>query len=585
MSAFLLVPLLSCIVCAVLATAILAREPSRPANRLGAGLVGGASFWALCEVLWNGQDDPEVALLLVKLASLGWACMGPMALHFFLELTDDYMPRVRRGLPYCYGASALFVLTDWLTPWVHTGVVRTSWGWACEFGPVYPFFYTIMMGCVAAGLFLCWRAMSGSPSPGEREQTRWLILGFLVPVAVASLTDGLLPIAGVQLPRFGTASFAVLGVVILWIFRRHGYSLLAPGVFASEILETLPEGVAMVGLDGRIRSANDALAALLGARPKNLRGLRLSDRLSEPIHPTEDAMERQCELVTLNDRRVPVAISSTVLRDHSGCDVGLVLVVRDLGEVVALRDRLMLSGRLAAVGELAAGIAHEISNPLAFVRANLSLMREHWSSLGEQLEKGGMKRDASDLLAEGEEMLDESLEGVDRAAAIVRDVRGLAHAGGRERQAADLNQLLEGVLRIAAPQLRGRATLEKEFGDVPPVWGTPQELQQVFLNLVLNALQALGESGTIRIATGKQGEFVFARVEDDGCGMEPEIRERIFDPFFTTKPVGEGTGLGLGIAYGIIRNHGGDISVESEPGRGSRFCVQLPVAADTIEAS
>jgi signal transduction histidine kinase len=117
------------------------------------------------------------------------------------------------------------------------------------------------------------------------------------------------------------------------------------------------------------------------------------------------------------------------------------------------------------------------------------------------------------------------------------------------------------------------------------VWAAPQELQQVFLNLVLNALQALGESGTIRIFTGKQGEFVFARVEDDGCGMEAEIRERIFDPFFTTKPVGEGTGLGLGIAYGIIRNHGGDISVESEPGRGSRFCVQLPVAADTIEAS
>ena len=463
--------------------------------------------------------------------------------------------------------------------------MRTSWGWAYEFGFVYPFFYTFMMGCVAAALFLGWRAMSGSPSPGEREQTRWLTLGFLVPVAVASLTDGLLPVAGVQLPRFGTASFTVLGVVILWIFHRHGYSLLVPGVFASEILETLPEGVAMVGLDGRIRSANDALAALLGARPKNLRGLRLSDRLSEPIHPTEDAMERQCELVTLNDRRVPVAISSTVLRDRSGCDVGLVLVVRDLDEVVALRDRLMLSGRLAAVGEMAAGIAHEISNPLAFVRANLSLMREHWSSLGEQLEKAGKKRDASDLLAEGEEMLDESLEGVDRAAAIVRDVRGLAHAGGRERQAADLNQLLEGVLRIAAPQLRGRATLEKEFGDVPPVWGAPQELQQVFLNLVLNALQALGESGTIRIATGKQGEFVFARVEDDGCGIEPEIRERIFDPFFTTKPVGEGTGLGLGITYGIIRNHGGDISVESEPGRGTRFRVQLPVAADTIEAS
>jgi signal transduction histidine kinase len=585
MSAFPLVPLLSCMICAVLATAILARDPSRPANRLAAALMGAASFWAMCEVLWNAQDHPDAALLLVRLASLGWAWMGPLALHLFLEITGDPMPRVRRALPYCYGVAVLFVLADWLTPWVHADVVRTSWGWAYEFGVLYPLFYGFMMGCVAVTLFIGWRAMAGSPSPGEREQTRWLTLGLLIPVAAASLTDALLPLAGVQLPRLGTASFTVLGVVILWIFHRQGYTLLAPGPFASEILETLPDGVAMVGLDGRIRSANGALATLLEAGSKRLKGLRLSDRLSEPIHPTEDAMERQCELVTLGDRRVPVAISSTVLTDHNGCDVGLVLVVRDLHEMVALRDRLLLSGRLAAVGELAAGIAHEISNPLAFVRANLGLMREHWSSLGERLEEEGKKQDASDLLAEGEEMLDESLEGVDRAAAIVRDVRGLAHAGGRERQAADLNQLLEGVLRIAAPQLRGRATLEKDFGEVPPLWGTPQELQQVFLNLVLNALQALDGSGTIRIVTGHQGEFVFARVEDDGCGMEPEIRDRIFDPFFTTKPVGEGTGLGLGIAYGIIRSHGGDISVESEPGRGTRFSVQLPVAADTIEVS
>ena len=205
MSAFTVVPLLSCVVCAVLATAILARDPSGRANRLGAGLMGGASFWALCQVLWNGQDDPDAALLLVKLASLGWAWMGPLALHLFLELTADSMPRLRRGLPYCYGVSVLFVLAAWLTPWVHTDVLRTSWGWAYEFGPVYPFFYAFMMGCVAVALYIGWRAMAHSPSPGEREETRWLTLGLLVPVAVASLTDSLLPVVGVQLPRLGTA--------------------------------------------------------------------------------------------------------------------------------------------------------------------------------------------------------------------------------------------------------------------------------------------------------------------------------------------------------------------------------------------
>jgi two-component system NtrC family sensor kinase len=167
----------------------------------------------------------------------------------------------------------------------------------------------------------------------------------------------------------------------------------------------------------------------------------------------------------------------------------------------------------------------------------------------------------------------------------VRDIRGLAHGGRGERRAANLNELLESVLRIAAPQLKGKAAVVRAFTDVPHVWGAPQELQQVFLNLVLNAAQAIEASGTVRVATERAGKFVVAHVEDDGCGIDPEIRDRIFDPFFTTKKVGEGTGLGLGIAYGIVTSHGGDLSVDSTPGRGTRFSVHLPIAADTIEPS
>jgi signal transduction histidine kinase len=584
MSLYPLVPLLSCIVCAVLATAILARDASQTANRLAAGLIGGGSVWAFCEVLWHDQSDPAMALAIVRASALGWVWLAPLALHLFVELGGHSMPALRGKLPYAYAASGLFLLLDWFTPWVHTGVVRMSWGWAYEFGPAYAVFYVYMLGCVGLALWTGWRAMGRSYTPDERRQTRWLSMGVMLTLSVCSLTDGLLPLAGVQIPRFGTASFAALGAVILWTFRRYGYSLLAPGTFSSEILETLPDGVAMLRLDGRIRSANGTLARLLAARPAELTGLRLTDRLSEPIHPTREVMERRCELLTLDGRRLPVAIFSAELCDRLGGVFGLVLVVRDLDEVVALHERLLLSGRLAAVGELAAGMAHEVNNPLAFVRANLGLLRQHWASLGGELEKAGAREAGAELLAEGEEVLDESLEGVDRATAIVRDVRGLAHGGARERGAVDLNALLEGVLRVAAHQLRSRATVHTELGDVPPVWGTLQELQQVFLNLVLNAVQAFEDSGTIRIRTEREGRFVVVRVEDDGCGIEPENRDRIFDPFFTTKPVGEGTGLGLGIAHGIVRKHAGDISVESEPGHGTCFSVHLPVAADTIDA-
>jgi len=139
---------------------------------------------------------------------------------------------------------------------------------------------------------------------------------------------------------------------------------------------------------------------------------------------------------------------------------------------------------------------------------------------------------------------------------------------------------------MGAPQLRERIRVERRWGPIAPVRCAPQQLQQVFLNLVMNAAQAIGESGTIRIATAPDGpERVVVHVEDDGAGVAPEHLERIFDPFFTTKAVGEGLGLGLAIAHGIVRRHGGEIRVESRLGRGTRMSVHLPVDADTMAAA
>ena len=142
---------------------------------------------------------------------------------------------------------------------------------------------------------------------------------------------------------------------------------------------------------------------------------------------------------------------------------------------------------------------------------------------------------------------------------------------------SDLNALLENTLRMAAPQIRERAMLQREFGDLPLVACNPQQLTQVFLNLIVNAAHAIGDSGIIRVATSVEGAHAVVEVEDDGCGIASDVIDRVFDPFFTTKSVGEGTGLGLAISYQIIHNHGGDIEVHSELGGGSRFRLRIPV--------
>ena len=303
-------------------------------------------------------------------------------------------------------------------------------------------------------------------------------------------------------------------------------------------------------------------------------GGRAPAREASSRRPRATRVERV--LIRAAGERIPVSIATSELRDRQGYLLGRVLVVRDLRDVAQLRSRLIMSARLAAVGELAAGIAHEINNPIAFVRSNLSQLASHWKTVSGELESAGRAEAQRELIAEGEELIEESVEGVDRAAEIVRGVKGFSHAGHQVREPTDLNQLLEDVLRMAAAQLRGRATVERYYVELPAVHCVPQELKQVFLNLIVNAGQAIGDGGTIRIATEARGGFVTVRVEDDGCGIAPENLERIFDPFFTTKRVGEGTGLGLGIAYHIVRSHGGEIRVESELGRGSRFRVRVP---------
>lgn len=576
---YLLVPLIACVSSAVLSVAVLARAAEGRANRIGALLTGGAALWAFFEVVWNASTDADTVLWLVKLSSLGWVAVGPVSLHLFFELTGQPAQRIARWMPRLYAVSALFFAIDLATPWFHESVVRTSWGWGYLFGPAYPPFYVFTVGCLAAAIVLGFREVRSSVSASERAQARWMIAGVGVPLVVASATDALLPLAGFQPPRLGTISFSFLGATIAWGFHRYGYSLLAPGLFASEILAILPEGVALLRLDGRIRSANAGLASLAGETPRALEGRPVASLISGvSLDATAVVTEQECVLLARGGAQVPVSVSTAVLSDKQGDAIGLVLVARDLREIASLRSRLVTSGRLAAVGQLAAGIAHEINNPITYVGANLGALRDLLASLPGKLPAAHAAA-IEPALREGEELVDESLDGVGRVAAIVRDVKSFSHAGGGARETIELAPLLDAVLRVAAPQLRGSGAVERRYGDVAPVIGDAQELKQVFLNLVINASQAVTPDQAIRISTEQRGARVLVSVEDEGTGIAPEVMAHIFDPFFTTKRVGEGTGLGLSIAYQIVRNHGGDLGVESELGRGTTFRVELPAQA------
>jgi two-component system NtrC family sensor kinase len=585
---YVLLVSLSCLVCATCAGCVFATQPERRPNQLAGLLLLGIAFWAMCEVAWNLAADHDSALFLVQLATIGWVYIGPLSLHLAISSFAPEARGLRRVLPVLYGLSTVVLVLAHTSPLITSDVVATSWGWGYTVGPLFLPAYATIVAAIFAALHLVARDFRNHRSPAERRQGPWIVIGIAFPLCLSATTDVVLPVLGIQVPRLGTTSFAIMGLVAVGTLLRFGYSFLTPGTFAHEILAELPEGVALVRQDERISSVNPSLARLAGYSIEEMSGMAVSRILTvgseEPSSEDSGAVliraaseDFECELMCASGDPIPVSVSSSVLRDRQNFPIGIVVVVRDQRLVADLRSRLMTSARLAAVGELAAGIAHEINNPISFVRTNLSLLQGHWKTIGAEFERISDAREFTELFREGDEMLEESLEGVNRAAEIVRGVQGFSHTGSGKREQADLNILLEDVLRMASTQLRGNATLERVYDELPPVHCAPQELKQVFLNLIVNAAHAIAEHGTIRVCTEAFGQTVEVCIEDDGCGIEPDIVDRVFDPFFTTKRVGDGTGLGLGIAYQIVRRHGGEISVSSKAGAGTRFRVVLPI--------
>lgn len=257
-------------------------------------------------------------------------------------------------------------------------------------------------------------------------------------------------------------------------------------------------------------------------------------------------------------------------------------------------SQLLQSEKLASIGQLAAGVAHEINNPVAFVNSNLGTLRGYvedlfktlaayeegekemspvtqkaMRDLKQQIDLAYLREDMGGLLAE-------SMSGLQRVKRIVQDLRDFSHVDDSGKQWVSLETGLDSTLNVVGSALKDKAEVHKEYGAIPEIECVPSQINQVFMNLLINAGQAIDGHGSITLRTGCDSINVWVEVQDSGCGIPPENLDRIFDPFFTTKPVGTGPGLGLSISYGIVSRHGGRIEVKSEPGTGTTFRVLLP---------
>lgn len=270
----------------------------------------------------------------------------------------------------------------------------------------------------------------------------------------------------------------------------------------------------------------------------------------------------------------------------------------EIDERKHLESQLVQSEKLASLGQLAAGVAHEINNPVGFISSNLSTLDGYFNQLQQILEA---YQRAEALIAPPEQrdqlkalrtdleldflkedipvLIKESKEGIGRVVQIVKDLKNFSRVDNDQTwQFANLQQGIDSTLNIVASELKYKADVVKHYQPLPEIECLASQLNQVVMNLIINAAQAMGpERGTITISNGVDGDTIWLEVADNGCGIAPDAVQKIFDPFFTTKPVGEGTGLGLSLSYGIVKKHRGDISVSSELGKGTKFRVVLPI--------
>ena len=402
--------------------------------------------------------------------------------------------------------------------------------------------------------------------------------------------------------------------------------------FTDKVTSSVEEMIMVVDKDFRIKWANAKLKATYGKDILNAHCYKITHHIDEPCRVPNDI----CPIAEVTRTNKPVTVvhthfdragnsiyaevSAYPMLDEKGRSTGdYVHTSRDVTqrikeqkeleeayiELKAIQEKLLAAEKMASLGKLSAGIAHEINNPIGFVVSNLSTLEKYISNLlallnvyyeieaavfkagNEEPEKLYQRikdfkktMDFEYLLADIPKLINETLDGAQRVVRIIRDLKSFSRKDEIEFTEAKINELVETALNIVWNEVKYKADVVKEYGELPLVSCHPQQITQALMNIIVNGAQSIEKSGKITIRTYVNDDKVFIEISDSGGGMSEETQKRLFEPFFTTKKVGDGTGLGLAIVYGIIQNHKGNIEVKSRPGEGSNFIISLPIKAE-----
>jgi PAS domain S-box-containing protein len=596
MYAALLPAFATCAVALSIAGLILARRQRTSIHWVYLGLLVSLAVWT-GGVAWRHTQTSDAAMR----QALDVIYLGVFAapvLWFWLAALYTRSPLADlRWLPLASVVLPTLAYVAWRTNDWHGLFASEVTDAALRAGPrVYggPLFWMVMTWTLAfafAGVCLmlghAWKLRGR-----ERSRSVELAAAALAPLALAQVY--LFHLAPVPYDLTPTG-FCITSVIFYHLLAREGIFEALP-LARRDVIEALPDGVVVADGEGTVLDINPAGRALLGIDAGSPVGLSLTAVLvAAAVEEAEDDVVREVARVLTEDTPGTVAFDTrggrhvqltvATVRSQVGQPAGVYAVLRDTTDQHRYEQIVRQSQKLESVGVLAAGVAHEVNNPLAFIQANLGSLQQMADAVERNLHR--LPEKDADELADLREVLDDSLEGITRISRIVNRLRRFSRTPEARSGPVDPNAVVVEAVRFARLDRQGgfEMTTDLEPG-LPPVRGSRDGLTQVLLNLLMNAAQAVAgrPDGRVEIETRRDGDGVRITVRDNGPGVPEPIRRHIFDPFFTTKPPDEGTGLGLAIAFDIAREHGGRLELRDEAGPGACFRLHLPAASPQAES-
>jgi signal transduction histidine kinase len=583
---YALIPVVAILISAAFGAVCVVWNSDRRATAPMCAIFACTGVWALLDLMTFLETDPVRAQFWIQWMHLPALLLGPSTTWVLGQWLPQIGSRLQRLARAGFAIAVALGVAAALLPGSLEGVVETDWGnWVAQYGIVS--ILIVPIGTVlplVAGYEALRVEARRQLEKADASRAHAVTVSVSISLLAAISTEYVMPLLSLPAPRLGAVAIATASAV-MWLRALHASDdlLMTPEGMARSMLDELPDGVALVQLDGAILATNMRFMEMVRRRSSELMGTSIESRVETSISEICAGLEdRESILQCEEGEPLPVSLSSSIARDRDGNAIGAVVVFRDRREIDALRRRLLTSGRLAAIGELAAGIAHEVNNPIAFIRSDFNLLSQRLEEIRHHTAKAsGRERDPATFERIGHR-IDVALEGIERVAEVVGDVRGFAHVGGAGQGGSDPAVLIKGAMRLARLQRGDDVELRVRESDCSEWIESGQELKQVLLSLILILVAGLEKGGAVEAGLESSGDSLRITLAAERFREDQNVAIRHFEMLAGGELGASHSDLGLAIATELIDQMGATFTFDQNAPDALLISLQLPLDTGAV---